>query len=137
MEKINLMEMTLKDIRDKGNIEVAVLPWGSCEPHNLHLPYGTDTLAAMKVAEISAKKATEKGAKVIVLPVIPIGVNSNLFGFPLTLHLSPTTQLSILKEVVGALESHRIYKLLILNAHGGNDFMERQKYGFFFLIGGM
>ncbi len=131
MEKVNLMEMTLKEVRDKGNIEVAVLPWGSCEPHNLHLPYGTDTLAAMKVAEISAKKAIEKGAKVIVLPAIPIGVNSNLFGFPLTLHLSPTTQLSILKDIVRALENHRIYKLLILNAHGGNDFkpLIRELYG--------
>ena len=131
MENVNLLEMTLKEVRDKGKIELAVLPWGSCEPHNLHLPYGTDTLAAMKVAEISAKKATEKGAKVVVLPTIPIGVNSNLFGFPLTLHLSPTTQLSILKDIVWALENHKIYKLLILNAHGGNDFkpLVRELYG--------
>ena len=26
--------------------EVAVLPMGATEPHNLHLPYGTDTLEA-------------------------------------------------------------------------------------------
>jgi len=131
MEKINLMEMTLKEVNAKEKIEVAVLPWGSCEPHNLHLPYGTDTLAAKKVAEISAKKATEKGAKVIVLPAIPIGVNSNSLSFPLTLHFSPTTQLSILKDVVWALENHKIYKLLILNAHGGNDFkpLVRELYG--------
>jgi len=131
VEKVNLMEMTLKEVKDKEKIEVAVLPWGSCEPHNLHLPHGADTLAAMKVAEISAKKATEKGAKVIVLPTIPIGVNSNLFGFPLTLHLSPTTQLSILKDIVRSLENHGIYKLLILNAHGGNDFkpLIRELYG--------
>lgn len=131
MEKVNLMEMTLKEVKEKGKIEVAVLPWGSCEPHNLHLPHGTDTLAAVKIAEISAMKSTEKGAKVIVLPAMPIGVNSNLFGFPLTLHFSPTTQLSILKDIVRALENHKIYKLLLLNAHGGNEFkaLLRELYG--------
>ncbi len=122
MGNVNLLEITLKEVREKGEIEVAVLPWGSTEPHNLHLPYGTDTLAATKISEISAKKAEEKGAKVIVLPTIPIGVNSNTFGFPLALHCSPTTQLSILKDIVWSLENHKIYKLLILNGHGGNDF---------------
>jgi len=122
MGKVNLIEMTLKEVREKGKIEVAVLPWGSTEPHNLHLPYGTDTLAASKISEISAKKAIEKGAKVIVLPTIPVGVNSNTFGFPLVLHFSPTTQLSILKDIIWSLENHKIYKLLLLNAHGGNDF---------------
>lgn len=131
MEKVNLMEMTLREVRDKGKIELSVLPWGSCEPHNLHLPYGTDTFAATKIAEISAKKAIEKGAKVIVLPTIPIGVNSNSLSFPLTLHLAPTTQLSILKDIIWSLENHKIYKLLILNSHGGNDFKPiiRELYG--------
>ena len=120
--KVKLMEMTLKEVRDEWKFEVAILPWGSCEPHNLHLPYGCDSLTADKIAQKSAEKAREKGAKVVVLPTIPIGVNSNLFGFPMTLHLSPTTQLAILKDILTALENHKIYKLVLLNAHGGNEF---------------
>ncbi|MGC8976977.1 MAG: creatininase family protein [Candidatus Ratteibacteria bacterium] len=129
--KCKLIEMTLKEVRDFGKVEICILPWGSCEPHNLHLPYGTDYLTTEKIAEISCKKANERGGKVIVLPGIPIGVNSNLFGFPLTLHFSPTTQLSILKDIVYSLENHKIYKLVIINGHGGNEFkgLLREIYG--------
>ena len=129
--KIKLEEMTLKEVKEQGEIEVAVLPWGSCEPHNLHLPYGCDAIVTEKVAQISAEKAIKKGAKLVVLPAIPIGVNSNLFGFPLTLHLSPTTQLAILKDILRSLEAHRIYKLVLLNGHGGNEFgpLMREVYG--------
>ncbi|MCM8772962.1 MAG: creatininase family protein [Candidatus Omnitrophica bacterium] len=120
--KFKLTEMTLKEVRDFGKVEVCVLPWGSCEPHNLHLPYGTDTLTVEKIAEISCKKANEKGGKVILLPTIPVGVNSNHFGFPLVLNFSPTTQLTILKDIIYSLEKSQIYKLVILNGHGGNEF---------------
>ncbi|HIE44323.1 MAG TPA: creatininase family protein [Candidatus Omnitrophica bacterium] len=120
--KVKLMEMTLKEVREQNRFEVAVLPWGSCEPHNLHLPYGADTFTAESIAELSSKKARERGGKIIVLPTIPVGVNPNLLGFPLTLHLNPTTQLAILKDIVKALEVHGIYKLVVLNGHGGNEF---------------
>ncbi|MFN4227770.1 MAG: creatininase family protein [Candidatus Ratteibacteria bacterium] len=138
--KSKLIEMTLKEVKDFGKIEVCVLPWGSCEPHNFHLPYGCDSLTVEKIAEISCRKANEKGGKVIVLPTIQIGVNSNLFGFPMTLHFSPTTQLAIIKDIVYALENHKIYKLVIINGHGGNEFkgLIRELYGktkvFIFLI---
>ncbi|MCM8769591.1 MAG: creatininase family protein [Candidatus Omnitrophica bacterium] len=120
--KVNLMEMTLKEVRETGNPEVAILPWGSCECHNLHLPYGCDSLTVSAVAERSSIRAVQAGAKAVVLPTIPIGVNSDLFGFPLVLHLSPTTQLEILRDIVWSLEHHQIYKLLLINGHGGNNF---------------
>ena len=82
MEKVKLMEMTLKEVKDAGNFEVAILPWGSCEPHNLHLPYGSDSLTGEKIAEISAQKARKKGAKVVVLPTIPIAVSYTHLTLP-------------------------------------------------------
>ncbi|HOJ41090.1 MAG TPA: creatininase family protein, partial [bacterium] len=129
--KVNLMEMTLKEVRQAGKPEVALLPWGSCECHNLHLPYGCDTLTVAALAEQGALQARRKGAGVVVLPAIPVGVNSDLFGFPLVLHLSPTTQLEILKDLVRSLETHRVWKLLVLNGHGGNNFkaLAKQLYG--------
>jgi len=129
--KVKLAEMTLKEVRDEGPFEVAVLPWGACEPHNMHLPYGCDALTGEKIAEISAAKAKEKGAKVVVLPVMPVGVNTNTLKFPMTLNLSPTTQFKMLKDIVEALEMHKVYKLMILNGHGGNEFkfMLRELHG--------
>ena len=48
--------------------EVAVLPWGATEAHNYHLPYGTDCYESTAVAEESARKAWDRGARVVVLP---------------------------------------------------------------------
>lgn len=129
--KVKLEEMTLKEVREKGDVEVAVLPWGSCEPHNLHLPYGCDSMTGEKIAEISVRKAVEKGASAVVLPTIPVGVNSNHAGFPLYLHVSPSTQFAMLRDFVTTLESHEIRKMVVLNAHDGNDFkpMLREIFG--------
>lgn len=104
------------------NYEVAVLPWGACEAHNYHLPYGTDIIEADEVAAESARLAWEKGASVIVLPAIPFGVNTGQFDVKLDMNMNPTTQLAILRDVVDVLNRQKIYKLIILNSHGGNDF---------------
>ena len=51
--------------------EVAVLPLGATEPHNLHLPYGTDSYEGDEVGSRACEWAHHKGAKVILLPTIP------------------------------------------------------------------
>jgi len=104
--------------------EVAILPWGATEPHNLHLPFGTDTIQAEAVAAEAARLAWEGGARVVVLPAIPMGANAQQLGTPLTLNLDPSTQALVLEDVVSSLEHHGVRKLLILNGHGGNDFRQ-------------
>ncbi len=110
--------------------EVAVLPWGATEAHNLHLPYGTDTLESERVAAESCRVAWERGARVVALPAVPFGVNTTQLDIPLTLSLDPTTQLAVLGDLVASLEHQGIPKLVILNGHGGNDFrwMVRELY---------
>ncbi|WP_163324869.1 creatininase family protein [Draconibacterium mangrovi] len=103
--------------------DVAILPWGATEPHNYHLPYGTDSLETAKIAELAAGKAWEKGAKVMVLPVIPLGAqNMGQIDMPFCLHTKPSTQLIILKDLLTALSRQGIKKLVLMNGHGGNDF---------------
>lgn len=103
--------------------EVAVIPWGATEPHNLHLPYGTDTLETSKIAEIAAGKAWAKNAKVMVLPGVPFGVqNPGQIELPFCLHVSPSTQKILFADLVKALANQGIKKIIILNGHGGNDF---------------
>ncbi len=48
--------------------EVAVLPLGATEPHNLHLPYGTDVLEANLVGERICAAASAQGAPVVLGP---------------------------------------------------------------------
>ena len=47
---------------------VAVLPMGATEPHNLHLPYGTDTYQVEEIAHRTCEAAFNKGARVVSLP---------------------------------------------------------------------
>lgn len=116
-----LAETTWKTVRE-ATYEVAVLPWGATEAHNLHLPYGTDSLEAEHIAVEAARLAWEEGARVIVLPTIPLGVQSGQLDIPLCLHVNPSTQAAILADLAHTLESQGIRKLVILNGHGGNEF---------------
>ena len=102
--------------------EVAVLPWGATEAHNYHLPYGTDVYQAEHVAAEAARMAWERGARVVVLPPVPFGVQTGQLDIPLCLNLNPSTQAAILRDLTHALDGQGIGKLLILNGHGGNDF---------------
>lgn len=101
---------------------VAILPWGATEAHNLHLPHGTDVIEATSVAERSAGLAHERGAKVVVLPTIPFGNNEQQLDQIATISFRTTTAAAILGDVAGSLSSQEIDRLVILNAHGGNDF---------------
>ena len=116
-----LAENNWKTIKETS-YELAILPWGACEAHNYHLPYGTDIIEADNVAAEAARIAWEQGAKVIVLPTIPFGVNTGQFDVRLDMNMNPSTQLAVLRDVVEVLNRQGIYKLIILNSHGGNDF---------------
>ncbi|MDT0642716.1 creatininase family protein [Zunongwangia sp. F363] len=116
-----LSENSWKAIKDE-EIEVAVLPWGATEAHNYHLPYGTDNYQIEAIAAEAGKLAWEKGAKLKILPNIPLGVNTGQADIKLDLNLNPSTQLAILADIIEVLNRQGIYKLILLNGHGGNNF---------------
>ena len=82
------------------DFQLAVLPWGATEAHNLHLPYGTDNILAEQIAAESARLATSRGGKVIVLPGIPFGVNTGQPDVKLDMNLNPGTQMMILRDLI-------------------------------------
>ncbi|MCA9037863.1 MAG: creatininase family protein [Planctomycetaceae bacterium] len=102
--------------------DVAVLPMGATEPHNLHLPYGTDTFEAETIAGLSCEAAWKRGAKVVMLPCIPYGTETNQARCRLSMNVNPSTLGMIIRDLVDSLDGHGIKKLLILNSHGGNEF---------------
>jgi len=116
-----LAETNWKTVKE-SSFEVAVLPWGACEAHNYHMPYGTDIIEAERIAAEAARLAHDQGAKIIVLPVIPFGVNTGQHDVMLDVNMNPSTQLAVLGDIVDTLNRHHIHKLIILNSHGGNDF---------------
>jgi creatinine amidohydrolase len=118
-----LSESTFRTV-SSTRYEVAILPWGATEAHNYHLPYGTDNVQCDRLAAEAARIAWDRGAKVIVLPTVPFGVNTGQLDIPLTINMHPSTQSAVLRDVVGALEGQGLRKLVLFNGHGGNDFRQ-------------
>ena len=100
---------------------VAIIPLGATEPHNLHLPYGTDVFEATIIGEQICEEAFRRGAKVTLLPTIPFGVQTNMRKLPLAINVNPATLDLLLIDVVDSLRHSGVEKILLLNSHGGND----------------
>lgn len=118
-ETWDLSRISYSVVREQ-QYEVAVLPFGATEPHNLHLPYSTDTLEATTIGQHVCRAASGRGARVVLLPTIPYGTQTNMQAFPLALNLNPSTLTSMIADLLESLENSGIYKVLLLNSHGGN-----------------
>jgi creatinine amidohydrolase len=116
-----LRETNWATVRDT-DYEVAVLPWGSTEAHNYHLPYATDTIQCDHIAAQSAEQAWENGTRVLVLPTVPFGVNTGHLDIPGAVNMHPSTQKAVLADVAESLVTQGFHKLVLLNGHGGNTF---------------
>jgi creatinine amidohydrolase len=130
MRPFVLQETNLKAVRENPP-EVVVLPWGATEPHNFHLPYGTDALTVTCIAQKACQRAWQQGARVYTLPTVPFGVNTNMLAFPLVVNMNPSTQLAVVRDVAASVKAAGVTKLLLLNGHGGNDFnpIQRELFG--------
>jgi len=103
--------------------EVAVLPFGATEPHNFHMPYGTDNFQVEAIGRRAVEHAYTKGGKVLLLPAMPFGVNTNHLKVPggLACSVTPTTLLAMITDLADAFERQGLKKLVLLNGHGGNE----------------
>ena len=61
MKSWRLADITYGHVKSSAPFEVAVLPLGATEPHNLHLPYGTDTTQVEVIGDRACAIATEQG----------------------------------------------------------------------------
>jgi len=116
-----LGESAWKQVREQ-EVDLVVLPWGATEAHNLHLPYATDVIQSDHLAAEAARLAHDEGARVMVLPTIPFGVNTGQTDIYLDINLNPSTMTAIVGDVLETLDRQGIRKFLIFNSHGGNDF---------------
>ncbi|HMP78107.1 MAG TPA: creatininase family protein [Pirellulaceae bacterium] len=126
----HLEALNLDQVR-RYQAEVVVIPFGATEPHNLHLPYGTDTWTVSEIAQRLAKAANARGGRVLILPTIPYGTETNLNQFPMAINWQPSTLLAVIRDMTLSLAHSGIRKIVLLNGHGGNDFKSvlRELYG--------
>ncbi|MDE6323852.1 MAG: creatininase family protein [Paramuribaculum sp.] len=104
--------------------DIAILPWGATEPHNLHLPYLTDAILSRDIATDAAMLARkEYGINAMVLPPVPLGAqNPGQRELPFCIHYRHDTQMAVLTDIVASLHHQGMRRLLIVNGHGGNTF---------------
>jgi len=122
---INDWELLTANLQNlsENKYEVAVLPVGATEAHNRHLPEGMDWLHTTWTAREVCRRAWEKCRSVILLPGLPYGVDCNLMAYPLTIHISQTTLDAVVRDILDSLNRHGIKKVVLINGHGGNDFV--------------
>lgn len=101
---------------------LAVLPWGATEAHNYHLPHGTDVIEADALGAVAVSRANAAGARCVLLPCVPFGINHMQLNQVATITMRSTTQHAVLHDVADSLVRQAIDRLVILNFHGGNDF---------------
>ena len=130
MHPWNLKETNYGHVK-QTSFEVAVLPLGATEPHNLHLPYGMDILEATIIGEKICEAAHARGASVVLLPAVPYGTETNMRQFPLAMNVNPSTLYAVVTDLVESLVQSGIRKVVLLNSHGGNEMkpLLRELYG--------
>jgi creatinine amidohydrolase len=98
---------------------IVLLPMGSQEDQGPHAPMG-DYLLAEKLAELAALRATERGVRTVVAPVVPFG-GADWFGaMPGGIALSQPLLTQVIAEMVENLHRHGLKRLIVINGHGGN-----------------
>jgi len=117
MKEPFLFKLTWPEVEEylKKN-EIVLFPTGSTEQHGKHLAEDNDAFTAL---EISKRVAEKTG--VLVAPVMPFGYSPHHMGFPGSITLSFETLVAVYKEVCRSLMKHGFKKIVIMNAHGGNQ----------------
>lgn len=123
MSELDLSAANYGTVR-RHSYDMAILPWGATEPHNLHLPYLTDSILSHDIAVDSAVKARDAfGINCMVLPPVNMGSqNPGQRELPFCIHARYETQKAILTDIVASLNAQGVNILLIINGHGGNGF---------------
>ena len=98
---------------------VILLPLGSHEDQGPHAPMG-DYLLAEKIAELAAIRASERGTRTLVAPVLPFGGLDWFAPMPGGITLTQATLTAVLFDMVASLHRNGLTRLIVINGHAGN-----------------
>ncbi len=100
-----------------------VLPTGSIEQHGYHLPLETDICCSSEFSYRLAEqmRALPDRGTVLVAPPVWWGTSPHHMSYPGTISISMATMSALLTDICGALIRHGLYRILMVNGHGGNS----------------
>lgn len=117
---VNLDEITWIEL-DRLNRErtLILIPISPLEEHGPHLPIGTDVMAAVDIAQQTAKQIEEMAPEhaVVLCPAVPLGCAAITADFPGTISLRGTTLKNMVVDICRAWVRHGFQYLLFCNHH--------------------
>jgi len=100
---------------------IVVVPVGSLEQHGPHLPVEVDSILGETIAARVAAKVQERGTPILVLPVIWTGISPHHMSFGGTITLDFPAFAAVIEGVIRSILHHGFRRIVLLNAHGGNE----------------
>jgi creatinine amidohydrolase len=109
-------------LRDRARDNaIVILPIASLEQHGPHLPVEVDSMLGETVAIRAARKLAARGQRTLVLPVLWTGLSEHHMSFGGTVTLDVATFTSLVEGVCRSVLRHGFQRIVLLNAHGGNE----------------
>jgi creatinine amidohydrolase len=110
------------ELRDKARQDaIVILPVASLEQHGPHLPVEVDSVLGEAVALRTAGKLVARDVPALVLPVVWTGLSEHHMSFGGTVTLDVPGFGAIIEGVARSVQRHGFKRLVLLNAHGGNE----------------
>lgn len=96
---------------------VVAIPIGAVEDHGPHMALSTDNDILEGILAACGRRAE---GDLLVLPVIPFGLDEHHMDFPGTIAIDIQTTLAYLAQVALSVARHGFTHILIVNGHGSN-----------------
>jgi creatinine amidohydrolase len=100
---------------------IVILPVAALEQHGPHLPVEVDTRLGEEVAARTARKVAARGQAIVVLPVLWTGLSEHHMSFSGTVTLDFPVFSAMVEGVVRSVLRDGFKRVVLLNAHGGNE----------------
>ena len=122
MSEIEWRKLRADQLRDLARQDAMVIvPVGSLEQHGPHMPVEVDSQLGEQVANRTARLIDARGHKVVVLPMLWTGISEHHMSFGGTITLDLPIFSAVIEGICRSLVRHGFRRIVLLNAHGGND----------------
>jgi creatinine amidohydrolase len=100
---------------------MVIVPVAALEQHGPHLPVEVDSRLAEALVLRTAQKIQSRGEDALVLPVIWTGLSEHHMSFGGTISLDFPAFGMLIEGVCRSITRHGFRRIVLLNAHGGNE----------------
>jgi creatinine amidohydrolase len=120
--EVEWRRLRAEQLREKARADaIVILPVASLEQHGPHLPVEVDSMLGETVALRAARKIVQRGQQALVLPVMWQGLSEHHMSFGGTVTLDFPAFFAVVECVCRSVLRHGFKRIVLLNAHGGNE----------------